>query len=884
MEKFSQIELPVIGMKCQKCVARVTELLENVRGISGVVVSLEQKQARFTLDPKLTNLRQVTGVIEAAGFFVRDLAVQEESPLAGSQAESVATSRFKITKMSCANCAMTVEKTISALPGISSAQVNFATESLVVRHDGSVGRETEILEALSGAGYPGHKVDQPGHSRFVISGMSCANCAANIEKSLNALSGVTHANVNFSVNSADVDFDPAQLNVADLTAHIESLGYGVSLEEDPDQSHKEATLAFYWVVFSGLLAIPIMLFMYLEPFGSGTLYVNAALATISQFSAGLTFYQGAYKSLRNRSANMDVLVAMGITAAYGYSLLALFGTLGNQAVVFFETSAMLIFFIRFGKWLESRAKGQAGAALKQLLKLQADRATLYVDGEETEVEASRLKPGDLVVVRPGEKIPVDGVVENGSSAVDESMITGEAVPVLKESGDAVTGSTVNQSGRIFVRVTQVGKDTVLAQIVRLVEEAQGDKAPIQKLADRVSNVFVPIVLAIALLTFGIWYLAAGQEFLFAFRMAIAVLVIACPCALGLATPTAIMVGSAIGLERGILFKKASVLEQISRLQVLLLDKTGTLTTGVFEVTELVPVAGVSEEHLLQLCASIEIGSNHPLARSLVSEAKRREVEFIPLEQIDEVGGQGLVSQSGEGRLFCGNQLLLENNGVDMSPLAKAGEDLVSRGRSLIYLARDTQLLGLVGLTDKIKENAAEALARLRRLGLQTVLVTGDRRVVAEQVAAALGIDQIESEVRPEQKLATVEKYQRQGAFVGMVGDGINDAPALAKADIGIAIGSGTDVAKETGDLILVGGDMLDIERGIRLGRRTLVKIKQNLFWAFFYNILGIPLAAGLLYPWFGIYLKPEFAGLAMAFSSVSVVSNSLLLRRIRHQL
>jgi Cu+-exporting ATPase len=714
--------------------------------------------------------------------------------------------------------------------------------------------------------------------------MSCASCAAKIEKSLRELTGVNSAVVNFALNTAEVKYDPSRLVDADILAAVENLGYRVDLQEDSDQQTREARQAFYWVLFSGSLALPIMLSMYLKPFGEATHVVNGLLASLAQFSAGLTFYRGAFKSLRNCSANMDVLVALGISAAYGYSVLALFGLLGAHAVVFFETSAMLIFFIRFGKWLESRAKGHAGAALKKLLKLQADGATLLIEGKEIEVAASRLKPGDLVVVRPGEKIPADGLVESGVSAVDESMISGESLPVAKQTGDPVTGATLNNSGRLLVRVTGVGSDTVLAQIVRLVEEAQADKAPIQKLADRVSNVFVPVVISVALLTFLCWYLLAGYDFLFAFRMSIAVLVIACPCALGLATPTAIMVGSAIGLERGILFKKASALEHISRLQVLLLDKTGTLTTGIFAVSDLVPLAGVEPSRLLRLCAAIEAGSNHPLARSLVAEAVKRGLEFSPLSAIEEISGQGLRAASAEGMILCGNARLLQEHLVDLTPLAAEVEALAEKGCSLLYLALDGRLLGVVGLADQIKENASSVLKDLRALGIETVLVSGDRNLVARQVGLQLGIKQVESEVRPEQKLEIVEKYQQRGLFVGMVGDGINDAPALAKADIGIAIGSGTDVAKETGDLILVGGDLRDIERAIRLGRRTLIKIKQNLFWAFFYNILGIPLAAGLFYPWLGLYLEPEYAGLAMAFSSVSVVSNSLLLRRLRHQL
>jgi Cu+-exporting ATPase len=627
-----------------------------------------------------------------------------------------------------------------------------------------------------------------------------------------------------------------------------------------------------------------MVFMWWMPFGTATHHLEALLATIVQFSAGLTFYRGAWKSLKNRSANMDVLVAMGITAAYGYSLLAAFHLFGVSGEVFFETSAMLITFIRFGKWLEARAKGKASQALRKLLQLQADRAILLVEGEEKEVAASRLRVGDRVMVRPGEKIPVDGEIESGESAIDESMVTGEAVPVEKGPGDSVTGATLNSSGRLIVRATAVGEETVLAQIVRMVEEAQGDKAPIQRLADAVSNWFVPAVVAIAVVTFVAWRLAVGQEFLFSFKMGIAVLVIACPCALGLATPTAIMVGSSVGLGAGILFKRASVLENISGLDILLLDKTGTLTKGEFSVTDLVATEAVDERELLRLAAAAESASSHPLARAVVRRAREEGLELPTTESVEEVGGHGLLCTVEGRRVLAGSQRLLEREKISAAPVAEAVAALARGGKSLVYVARQGQLMGVVAFADTLKDGAADTIARLRDLGLRTVMITGDRREAARAVADAIGVDAVEAEVLPGEKQQIVRRYQEQGYFVGMVGDGINDAPALAQADIGIAIGSGTDVAKETGDIILVKGDIRDVERGIRLGRRTLAKIKQNLFWVFFYNAIGIPVAAGLLYPAFGLVLKPEFAGLAMAFSSVSVVTNSLLLKRYAQKL
>lgn len=877
---------PVQGMSCGKCVAKVIALLEELDGVSVAEVSLQQAQATISYDPEQCTNEMIRAAIIAGGFKSDEVSLSTDDPKPeqehSSTSNPVTQSRFHLSGMSCANCAASIEKGIGGLEWVSEARVNFAMETLSVTHDGGQQRENEILEKLVALGFSGVPDTPPGSIRFDIEGMSCATCAGTIEKRLAALAGVERVAVNLVGDFAEVDFDPQQLNIEDIAAEVEAAGFHAVL--DKQDGSDEVKRSLLWVALSALCALPIMFFMYWPVFGSATLMINASLATLVQFSAGLTFYRSGWKSLKNRSANMDVLVALGISAAYGYSMLAALGLLGSGQTVFFETSAMLIMFIRFGKWLEARAKGKAGAALKKLLQLQPDQAVLLQDGEEIQVPTSRVRIGDLLLVRPGEKVPVDGEVVSGRSSIDESMMTGESVPVNKDVGDQVIGATINYSGRLSIRATRVGAQTVLAQIVRMVEEAQGDKAPIQKLADRVSSVFVPVVVVFSLLTFLVWYLAASAQFLFAFQMAIAVLVIACPCALGLATPTAIMVGSSVGLERGILFKRASVLEHISHLQVLLLDKTGTLTTGQFQVTDIIAVDGFSEDQVLSLAAAVEVASAHPLARSVVAAAEERNFSRLNLEHVEEQGGLGLTAELQGETILCGNLMLLEQSGVDTSELRSDIVRLVDHGKTLICLARNGQMLGLLALSDSLKENATQAVSGLKNLGLQTVLLTGDRQAAADAVAASVGVDEVEAEVLPADKLATVKKYQQRGFRVGMVGDGINDAPALAQADIGIAIGSGTDVAKETGDLVLVGGDMLDIERGIRLGRKTLSKIKQNLFWAFFYNCLGIPLAAGIFYPLWGIYLKPEYAGLAMAFSSVSVVTNSLLLRRLRHTL
>jgi Cu+-exporting ATPase len=813
---MNRIDLPVYGMSCQKCVAKVTAALQNCVGVADLHVSLEQQQAVIHFDSGRIDADQLRAVIIEAGFSLSPVAPDVEN---GSGVD---------------------------------ANNDLIPLSLV-------------------------ELD------FQVFGMSCANCAQTIEKGLGRLAGVDTAAVNFAAERLRLRFDPERIAVDQLVAAAHGLGYRIIASDHDGPESREGRGELIWLVIAALLSLPIMPLMWWPPFGPKTIYLIAAMATAVQFSAGLTFYRGAWVSLRNRSTNMDVLVALGITAAYGYSCLALFNLFGLSGDVFFETSAMLITFIRFGKWLEARAKGRAGRALKSLLQLQADRAILLVDGQEKDVSASQVAVGDQVVVRPGDKIPVDGLVVEGDSAVDESMVTGESLPVEKHPGAEVTGSTINASGRLIVEATRVGRETVLAQIVRMVEEAQADKAPIQRLADAVSNWFVPVVVLISLGTFVSWYLAEAG-FLFAFKMAIAVLVIACPCALGLATPTAIMVGSAVGLSAGILFKRASVLENISHLQVLLLDKTGTLTRGEFSVTDLMTADGVGPGELLRFAAAAEAASSHPLARAVERHARQNDVDYPVAVDIEEISGHGLTCTVDGHRVLAGSDRLMAREKIAVDLFEPQVEAWAALGKSVIYVSRDGQLLGLLALADTLKEGAVATVARLRQLGLETIMITGDRQAAADAVAGELGLDRVEAEVLPAEKQAVVRRYQDQGRCTGMVGDGINDAPALAMADIGIAIGSGTDVAKETGDVILVKGDIRDVERGIRLGRRTLRKIKQNLFWAFFYNVIGIPIAAGVLYPAFGLALKPEFAGLAMAFSSVSVVTNSLLLKRYAKKL
>jgi P-type Cu+ transporter len=731
---------------------------------------------------------------------------------------------------------------------------------------------------------PAHTSEAPVEITFGVRGLHCASCVNTLEKKLLENPAITTAIVNLAAETGYVRFDSTRLTTSNVFALVHAAGYTpLELRETAAATRDDLQTQRNWMIFALAASLPIMLTMGMHS-NRAVMQLNLLLATAVQFSAGLTFYSGAWSALKNRSANMDVLVALGTSAAYFYSLLAYFGLLGPHREVFFETSVMLIAFIRLGKYLEARARGKAGDSLKRLLHLQADKARLVTDGGEKEVPASIIRVGDVVLVRPGETIPVDGEVIDGSGTVDEAMVTGESMPIQKKQGDNVTGATINKNGVLRVRATRVGEATLLAQIVRMVREAQGDKAPIQRFADAVSAWFVPIVIVLSLATFFIWFSAGHSGFLTAFRYAIAVVVIACPCAMGLATPTAIMVGSGIALGRGILVKKGSVLETISRMQVLLLDKTGTLTTGTPGMTDLIPVArSIDPAKLLECLATAEAHSSHPLAQASVTAAAEAGIQPGEAHDFEERGGYGITCTYGGFRLAVGNERLMEEEGVSLAPLADKAGALAAEGKSLIFVAAGTILVGVAAFGDTLKPNSALAVSEIRRLGIRTCMITGDHADVAKIVARQAGVDTFEAEVLPARKQEIVKEYQQRGMITGMVGDGINDAPALAQAEIGIAIGGGTDVAKETGDIVLMRDDLMDVVRAITIGRATLAKVKQNLFWALVYNILGIPIAAGLLSR-YGITLKPEYAGLAMAFSSVSVVLNSMMLKRVEKQL
>ena len=790
---------------------------------------------------------------------------------------------LQVTGMSCVNCAGRLERELGALPGVLSASVNFAAAQLNVEFNAETVTAEQIAQKVVSLGYGVILPEPPGELTFSVTGLHCANCVARLEKTLQEQHGVGTAIVNLVAATAFVRFDPALIDKGAIFRIVVEAGYTpADLEAGAEAEQTELRTQRNWFLFALALSLPIMATMTLHQ-QRGIGWMNLILATVVQFSAGLAFYRGAWSSLKSASANMDLLVALGTSAAWGYSLLAFFGLLGDSHAVFFETSAWLITFIRLGKYLEARARGKAGAALKKLLHLQADKARLVTPDGEKEVPASVIRVGDLVAVRPGETIPVDGEVQEGSSSVDESMVTGESQPVSKQPGCSVTGATINKNGRLIVRATRIGEETLLAQIVRMVRDAQGDKAPIQRFADAVSAWFVPAVLLLAFITFCVWYFVIGATFLIAFKFGVAVVVIACPCAMGLATPTAIMVGSGIALSRGILVKKGSALELIARLKVVLLDKTGTITSGKLTMTDLLAAPAIDEQRLLEYLATAEQGSNHPLAQAACAAAADRGIVAKQSDDYHELEGYGVTCSCNGVALAVGNHRLMLREGIATAHLDEQAARLAAQGKSLIYVAAGQTLTGIAAFSDTIKPTSRQAIAELKRLGLTTCMITGDHADVAAAMAAEAGVDRFEAQVLPGRKQEVVKEYQARGLMVGMVGDGINDAPALAAADVGIAIGGGTDVAKETGDIVLIRDDLMDVVRAIAIGRATLSKVKQNLFWALIYNVIGIPVAAGL-FSSYGLTLKPEFAGLAMAFSSVSVVANSLLLKRITRRL
>lgn len=793
---------------------------------------------------------------------------------------------FQITGMTCAACATRIEKGLSKMEGVEKANVNLALEKSSIQYDSTKLTEADFEKKIDALGYGVVKQK----AEFDITGMTCAACATRIEKGLNKLSGVGAANVNLALEKATIEFNPSEVAIGDIIAKVEKLGYGAHQQQEDaekvDYREKAIQDQKWKFIASALLSLPLLWTMVGHFSFTSFLYVpeilmnpwiQMLLATPVQFIIGKQFYVGAYKALRNGSANMDVLVAMGTSAAYFYSVYQAILHAGSPhaAHLYFETSAVLITLIVLGKLFEAKAKGRSSEAIKKLMGLQAKTAVVLRSGVEKVVPLEEVVIGDTIFVKPGEKIPVDGEVLEGTTAVDESMLTGESLPVDKAAGDLLYGSTINSNGSIQMKATKVGRDTALAQIIKVVEDAQGTKAPIQRMADKISGIFVPIVVGIAILTFLVWYfLVEPGNFTPALEVLIAVLVIACPCALGLATPTSIMAGSGRSAEMGVLFKGGEHLEQTQSIDTVIVDKTGTVTHGKPVLTDVSLADGQDEEQVLSLIGAAEKQSEHPLAQAIVQGIQEKGIELGKVQYFEAVPGYGVqATVSGQG-VLVGTRKLMQQYGIDISAVLAEMEALESDGKTAMLAAINGEYAGIVAVADTIKDTSRGAIARLQKMGIKVIMMTGDNERAAQAIGKEVGVDAVISEVLPEGKADEVKKLQQQGKKVAMVGDGINDAPALATADIGMAIGTGTDVAMEAADITLIRGDLNSIADAILMSRKTMRNIKQNLFWAFAYNTVGIPIAAiGLLAPW--------VAGAAMAFSSVSVVLNSLRLQRVK---
>ncbi len=797
-----------------------------------------------------------------------------------------------VTGMSCAVCAGTIEKVLGAEEGVSSAVVNLTTEKAVVEFDDSLISLEDIYGKIEAQGYGVVKKsteDENSENKVTINieGMTCAACSAKIDKALNEQEGVTQASVNLTTEKAIVSFDKDKIRVSQMTQLIDSLGYKASVtgdetyEEDAKRKRKEIKKLRIELIASIILSSPLLLGMILMLFNVDVPllhneYFQLAVATPVQFVIGFKFYRNAFYALKSKSANMDVLIAMGTSAAYFYSLYNVFFQKvadGAMKDLYFESAAVIITLILLGKYFEAIAKGRTSEAIKKLFGLQAKTARIIVDGQEKDIPIEDVQVGDIIIVRPGEKIPVDGVITKGASSIDESMLTGESIPVDKAIGDTVVGASINKLGTFRFKATKIGKDTMLSQIIRMVEDAQGSKAPIQKIADKVSGIFVPVVIGIAALTFIIWYFLvkdAGSGF----TSMVAVLVIACPCALGLATPTAIMVGTDKGAENGILIKGGEHLERAFKIDTVVLDKTGTITKGRPELTDIVAFDGISGNEVLGMAASAEKNSEHPLAAAILEKGIEQLGSIDDADSFEAVPGKGVKAAIGPDEILIGTDKLLFESGVDIAKADKEMCRLESEGKTTMLVSRNGKLAGIIAVADTIKPSSKEAIKELNDLGIEVYMLTGDNKTTAQAIAKQVGINHVIAEVLPGSKSDEIRKLRESGRVVAMVGDGINDAPALASADTGMAMGTGTDVAMEAADITLMSGDLRAIPAAIRLSKQTMRKIKQNLFWAFFYNTISIPIAA------LG-FLNPMIAGAAMAFSSVSVVSNSLSLKRFK---
>jgi len=923
----------IFGMTCMHCHKRVTDAISKVNGVKSVEVSLENKSATVEFDDSVTNLNAIKQAVTDAGYDAGEKTISKSEPVAQQSVQvcpvvieddkktvekpvtkqksgASTTITLKISGMTCAACAQNIEKVTRKLNGVISSTVNVSIEKASITYDPSLVTQKDIENAIVGIGY-GVVKDK---ITFDIGGMTCGACAANIEKVLKKHKGVESVAVNFSLAKAHVEYDTTLVSVADMISAIEGIGYTASRKvdkkesEDRERKAREDEIKKQRInlIIAVVLGIPISFGDMASAFPNFLGFVPSfltndkvlfILTTIVMLFPGRQFFVGTYKGLKHGVTDMNLLIATGTGSAYIVSVAATFLDLGpGYDMTYYDTAALLIAFIVLGRYLEATTKGKTSEAIRKLMGLQAKTARIIVDGVEKEVPVEDVAVGDIVVMRPGEKLPVDGVVTEGLSAVDESMITGESIPVEKNPGDTVIGSTINKSGSFRFRATKVGSDTALAQIIELVENAQTSKAPIQKIADVVAGHFILAVHVISLLAFFFWFFigfemfgVGGSEmfagispFLFALLISITVLVISCPCAVGLATPAAIMVGTGKGAENGILIKGGESLEMAHKINTIVFDKTGTLTRGEPQLTDVIQTAKHPEEEVLRMAAIAEKGSEHPLGEAIVKGAAARNIEVPDAGSFKAIPGHGVEAGFSGKRILLGTRKLMADNGIDVTHLNASMEKMENEGKTAMLIGVDKEAIGIVAVADTLKEHSKEAVDRLHKMGIEVVMITGDNKRTASAIAKQVGIDRVLAEVLPEDKANEIKKLQAEGKIVAMVGDGINDAPALTQSDVGIAMGAGTDVAMESAGIVLIKNNLLDVVASIRLSKLTMNKIKQNLFWAFGYNTIGIPIAAGVLYPFVHtILVTPALAAAFMALSSLSVTGNTLLMKRSR---
>ena len=958
-----EITIGVYGMTCGHCQKSVADAISSLEGVESVNVNLEAESATVIFDPEKVSLDDIKGAILKAGYSTEkegeaETEAQDETSkssgetaeapeVAGKEAESKVSGTVEIEEaagvsctldetcklaekevtrlsgqkaghkeitlgvsgMTCSACALNIEKVLKKKEGVDSVAVNLELGRAKVSFEPSLISPQEIGEAIESIGY---KVEK---DKVILNlqGMSCASCAANIEKILNKTDGVISVSVNFPLEKAVVEFNSSLISVREIIAAVQGIGYGASVPvetveyEDREQMSRDSEIRKQRnnLIVALLLGIPIslgnmsMMFPFLSfvPSIFSNHIVLFIMSTLVLLFPGRQFFVGTFKGFKHGVTDMNLLIAAGTGSAYMISVAATFLDLGpGYDVLYYDTVAFLIIFIVFGRYLEARARGKTSEAIRKLMGLRAKTSRILVDGVEKEVPVEEVVVGDIVVVRPGEKIPVDGVVVEGSSAIDESMITGESIPVEKGAGDTVIGATLNKTGSFRFRATKVGADTALAQIIRFVEAAQTNKAPIQRVADVFAGNFIVAVHIVALLAFlfwffiGYWRYGVGESvalggispFLFSLLIAITVLVISCPCAVGLATPAAIMVGTGKGAENGILIKGGEALERAHKLDTIVFDKTGTLTEGTPKLTDVFAVSGREESEVLLIAATAEKGSEHPLGEAIVRGADERKISLAEAKNFRSIPGKGIEAYIEEKKILLGTRKLMEENRISFEGLEVKMREFEEHGKTAMLVAHGDEIIGLVAVADTLKENSKEAIEALIKMGIEVVMITGDNAITAGAIAAEVGISRVLAEVLPEDKANEIKKLQKEGKLVGMVGDGINDAPALIQSDVGIAMGAGTDVAMESAKIVLIKNDLRDVVAALKLSRLTINKIKQNLAWAFGYNMIGIPIAAGVLYPIFlRIMITPELAAAFMALSSVSVTTNSLLMKRSR---